>query len=390
MKKYSRLLTIFVLIWIPAYAEAFQCTKENISQCVEEGSKAFKKGDFQKTVSLMELPCQVTKGPSCGLIGAIFRDGGGGVKRDTQKALAYMKQACEGSYSKSCMDMGILYQSHKKIDKAVESYEAGCTKNNVGSCYNLATMYYRGDGIPKSLEKAKEFYKKACDLGDRENGCKRYEMLSSGVMTRSDVDAFITKCKQKDGVACHNISAVLYKSKKFKEAFDFEVLACLNKYAMGCKNVALNYFKGEHVAKDPQKALEFFKAAGSLGEGSGFFNAGNMYQFGKGIKKDLQAAKEMYERGCFALDMPSCVKLGYFFEKGITVKPNAENAVWFYKNACEHKESKGCMNMAFLNYEGEVIRQDFIKAKNYFEKACELGNEQGCTYAAQFKVVEKK
>ncbi len=390
MKTFIKLFTILILFYISANAKTFQCTKEKIPQCIKEGSKAFKKGNFQKTIALMELPCQVTEGASCGLIGALYLTAKGSVKKDTQKALFYMKKACKGSYPKSCMDMGILYQSLKKFNKAVESYETGCAKNNIGSCYNLATMYYRGDGIPKSLEKAKKLYKKACELGDTKNGCKRYKMLSLKGLEKNDINTLITKCKQKDAIACHNLSAVLYKNKDFKKAFAIEKLACINKYAMGCKNIALSYFKGEHVAKDPQKALMYFKAAGSLGEGSGFFNAGNMYQFGKGIKKDLQAAKKMYEKGCFALDMPSCVKLGYFFEKGITVKQNAENALWFYKNACEHKEAKGCMNMAFLNYEGKIITQNFIQAKNYFEKACELGDKQGCKYAARFKVIKKK
>lgn len=384
--------TLFILL-LPMLTLNATCTKENLSECVTDAKKAYKFGDYKEAINLLKLPCQSKRGATCGLIGAIYRDGKGDVSQDKTKALSYMKIACEGSYPKSCMDMGILYQAESKIDDALKSYAMGCKKNDVGACYNLATIYYFGDGTQKNLKKAKYLYKKACKLGDSKQSCQRYEQLS-GIKKESEVEKFLSKCKAKDGVACHNLSALYYSGKgvkqNYKKAIELDTLACIYKYAMGCKNVALSYLKGTHVKKDTKKAMDFFKAAGSLGEGSGFFNAGNMYQYGKGVKKDLKAAKEMYVSGCLKKDMPSCVKLGYFLEKGVTEKPDGKKAAWLYKTACEHKNQKGCSNMAFLYYEGKVVEQDPLKAKIYFEKACTLGDEAGCKYSKAIKVLKNK
>ena len=387
------LKNVLLMLIVPMVALNAICTKENLTQCTADAKKAYKQGDYKQTINLLELPCQSKHGVTCGLMGVIYRDGMGEVSKDKIKALSYMKIACDGSYPKSCMDMGILYQKEGKIDDALKSYAKGCKKNDAGSCYNLASLYYLGEGIPEVPEKAKYFYKKACELADSKQACQRYEQLS-GIKKESEVEKFSSQCKEKDGVACHNLSALYYHGKgvkqSYKKAIDLDTLACIYKYAMGCKNVALSYLNGTHVKKDTQKAMDFFKAAGSLGEGTSFFNAGNMYQYGKGVKKDLEAAKEMYVSGCLKKDMPSCVKLGYFFEKGVTEKPDGKKAAWLYKTACEHKEQKGCSNMAFLYYEGKVVDQDPLKAKIYFEKACSLGDEASCKYSKTIKVLKNK
>jgi len=390
-KTFNTLKSVLFILILPTLVLNATCTKENLFGCVTDAKKAFELGEYKKTINLLELPCQTNHGPACHWIGLIYRDGKGNVSKDNITALSYMKMACEGIYPHACKDMGILYEQEGQMENAIKSYTMGCEKNSLDSCYNLANIYYFGTGTQTNMEKAKYLYKKACKLGDNKQACQRYERLSG--IKGNEAETFLLKCREKDGIACHNLSALYYSGKgvkqSYKKAIELDTLACIYKYAMGCKNVALSYLKGTHVKKDTKKAMDFFKAAGSLGEGSGFFNAANMYQYGRGVKKDLKSAEEMYIRGCLKMDMPSCVKLGYFYEKGITGKTDGKKAAWFYKAACDHKEQKGCSNMAFLYYEGKVVEQDPLKAKIYFEKACTLGDEQGCKYSKAIKVLKK-
>ncbi len=393
-KTMKALKKIFFVGILPIVTLHATCSKENLSGCVADAKKAYNQGKYKKAIDFLALPCQLKKGAPCGLIGAIYRDGIGDVPKDKAKALSYITMACEGGYPKSCMDLGIFYQAEGKVDSAIKSYTKGCQKNDVGSCYNLASMYYFGAGIPKSPEKAKNFYKKACELGDKNQACERYERLSGMVVKKSEVEKFAQGCKEKDGMACHNLGTYFYNGKgvkqDYKKALQFDEFACAYEYAMGCKNAALEYYYGKHVKKDIKMALSLFIRAGALGEKSGFFNAGNIYQYGKGVQKDLKLAKELYMGGCIHEDMPSCVKLGYFFEKGLTEKADGDKAAWFYNEACKRKEKKGCINMAFLYYEGKVVEQDPLKAKIYFEKACSLGDEASCKNSKAIKVLKNK
>lgn len=70
------------------------------------------------------------------------------------------------------------YQAHD-YTKAKTLFEVACYKNNnPQACAILAVMYLNGQGVEKSISKAKELYKKSCDY-NFELGCQGYNELQS-------------------------------------------------------------------------------------------------------------------------------------------------------------------------------------------------------------------
>jgi len=370
------------------------CDKVHPKICSALAQEHYIRGEIIEAVKLLQIPCSQGIGATCGLIGACYRDGKGDLKKNLAKAEYYLAKACENNYTKVCRDLGILYQQQKKVTKAVKVYQKGCDKKGVGSCYNLGTMYFQGDGIKKSLSKAKKYYQKSCEYGSK-NGCIRFKKLMETKSTSSTGDdkpfkKLIEKCQAKDAEACHNLSALYYQSGNYEKALQFDEKACIYKYAMGCKNVALSYYNGDHIPKDIHEALSFFKIAGSLGDGGSFYNAALIYEKGDGVTKDMKEAKDFFIRACMKKDMPSCNKLGRYFEEGIGVKKDTSKAKWFYKTSCDNNYAKGCANMAFIYLQGIGVDKDPLQAKTFFEKACSLGDKQSCKNSKSIKVEKSK
>lgn len=58
-----------------------------------------------------------------------------------------------------------------------QSLQQECDGGNTIACFNLGLMYHNGKGIRQDYRQAKEFFGKACDLGDQ-GGCDAYRGLN--------------------------------------------------------------------------------------------------------------------------------------------------------------------------------------------------------------------
>ncbi len=54
-------------------------------------------------------------------------------------------------------------------EKAIKIYKELCEKKDSKACASLGYMYRNAKGVSENATLAQEFYKKACDLGDKES-----------------------------------------------------------------------------------------------------------------------------------------------------------------------------------------------------------------------------
>ncbi len=104
-------------------------------------------------------------------------------KGNYKKAAEYGIKSCNTyGYAKGCFGMGYLYEHGqgipKDMDKALEYYKKSlkpntdlCNKNDGQACYELGYLYKNGLAVQKDVKKALELFKKSCNLG-YQKGCK--------------------------------------------------------------------------------------------------------------------------------------------------------------------------------------------------------------------------
>lgn len=127
------------------------CEKKDILSCSYAGSIYYKLKDFVKAHEHLSKVCGAQGVPkdlkkvetlACVQLGHFYINGRG-VRQDFTKAKEYLTKACNSKVSEACYSLGVLYQN--------------------GGVRPLATT--------------KEYYGKACDLGDQE-GCDEYKNLN--------------------------------------------------------------------------------------------------------------------------------------------------------------------------------------------------------------------
>ena len=93
------------------------------------------------------------------------------------KAKTMFKKACDDGDARGCYNLGKVYDLQHDYRTAVKLYKKACTMGYNDSCLILGTMYDNGIGVEESYFRAKQYYGKACDLGNQ-LGCVQYSDLN--------------------------------------------------------------------------------------------------------------------------------------------------------------------------------------------------------------------
>ena len=104
-------------------------------------------------------------------------------------------------------------KANKMFSKALPFLEKAASENSSQAYFMLGRMYCNGWGVDVDFEKAKEYFIKSIDLGDKRSNCCIARLL---IIKLHNVEAGLPHLKQaeKDGIpACKDIKAYLRKLK---------------------------------------------------------------------------------------------------------------------------------------------------------------------------------
>ena len=222
---------------------------------------------------------------SCNKIGTILRNIG-----RIDEAMKYYKRAISLGNYEGYRFLGILYGSFKKdFTNAKKNYEIACDKyKEKESCFLLALMYEKNEGIPQDTQKATYYHKKACDLGSEI--CKSFNLLKTTLQESKQKWEDCTKYK--NASVCKTIIDSGFPSAD----------KCDDKQT--CNDIGIIY----SLAGYPKQAISYYERAISLGYDKAYFNLGLLYQ----QNNDKEKAKKYYQPACDKGIYEACYGLAYF------------------------------------------------------------------------------
>ncbi len=145
-------------------------------QLISEWKNACKKRDYKacfflansskKDLKKLSFACQNNVEPACSQLFYLLKSS------NLKKAMNFGEKSCKLGNKKLCFPAGSLAYKIRKMNDAKEFLKIACDLNSVGGCAYLGFMYEHGESVKKDLQKAKEFYQKACNLG-YEKSCKK-------------------------------------------------------------------------------------------------------------------------------------------------------------------------------------------------------------------------
>lgn len=154
------------------------------------------------------------------------------------------------------------------VDAALPKYSAELEqKAKSGDAFaqrDLALCYYYGNGVAKNIDMAEYWWKSAADKGV--------------------VDA------------CRGLFALYSSKKDFAKAMTYELRLAEHGAADAAYNIGVMYSKGDGVAKNEDKAVEWYRRAGELCNGSYCNYVGSLYFNGTMVRQDEAEAAKWFKR----------------------------------------------------------------------------------------------
>lgn len=306
------------------------------------------------------------------------------------EATQTLLDACEEQNAIACTRAGILFaQDESKSDpaKARDLFRRACELKDRDGCFNLARMLETGLGGPEDVEAAGALYNQSCDLGHAPS-CNNLAVLLTRSGHQDQAQVLQQRaCERGDGRACFNLGFQLEQSTVSNPAAAsaYYRQACALNYVEGCYYLGFLYRYGRGVDKDTERGTKLYEQACEASYARACSSLGSILQRGDGVEVDAALAREYFQRACDLGFARGCTNLGL---SAPSVDPSPEGArasrpaltslEWLQKG-CDSEDAKGCSRLGIRYLKGDGVEKDFGRARQLFEKSCELSYQPGCS-----------
>ncbi|KAL7720888.1 Protein kinase domain-containing protein [Entamoeba marina] len=247
----------------------------------------------KKAFEYLEEAAKLDSGWACYELGRNYFECRHGVEKDDEKAFYYFEKAVkELSINGSAhYYLGIMYLNGSGVEKdekkaiehlifatkhrgkrAVECLE-GLSQNTLDLkvICELGKIYLKGDCVPKDVNKALEYFKRAVNQNHKEGFYQLGKIYKSGIYLKQNIkkaiDCFEKAANQNHAKACYQLG-----------------ITCIEKDML-------------RIIKDPKKAIDYFERAANLDYEKALYQLSEMYLYGEsGVKKDEEKAFQYLEK----------------------------------------------------------------------------------------------
>ena len=186
-----------------------------------------------------------------------------------------LRRAADAGYAGAMINLGSCYEFGKGgvgVDaaEAVHWYTRATEARNppAEAFNNLASCYYRGEGVRKNLSEAARLYRIAAEMG--------HTLAQYGL-----------------GVCLQRGEGVLYNP---KESFTWMKRAADAGHADAQCMVGYALLIGLGVPEDKAAGIVYFRRAANQGDGQAMYNLGWCYEIGDGVPRDVPQAVAWFMR----------------------------------------------------------------------------------------------
>ncbi|WP_111861000.1 tetratricopeptide repeat protein [Acinetobacter sp. CFCC 10889] len=135
------------------------------------------------------------------------------------------------------------------------------------------------------------------------------------------------------------------------------------------------YGKGETVAKDEQKALQYSRKGAALGDVQSKYMTGMiLLHSSNASKQDIAEATKLLTEVAESGHAHTQATLGSYYLTGELLPKNIERGVKWTEAAAKQNHGLALNNLGWMYYKGTGVKQDNKKAVEYLEKAVKQNN----------------
>jgi len=254
-------------------------------------------------------------------------------------------------------------------DKGVEAYESGDYKaalaelvplaeqGNAAAQAALGTMYFKGQGVPKNMEVALEWYTLAAEQGNDRGQYNLGVMYNYGWGVQANDNTAVkwyTLAAEQGYADAQTALGTKYQLPRGflendKTAVKWYTLAARQGNARGQNNLAVMYQLGKGVQENDKTAVKWYTLAADQGSAHAQNNLGDMYKYGEGVQENHKTAVKWYTLAADQGHAKAQFNLGNMYDNGEGVPESDKTAVKWYTLAAEQGNKDGLMGLELLH-----------------------------------------
>ncbi len=183
------------------------------------------------------LACIGHEAQACYHLGRMAATGQGGIVKGEQRALKYLRKACDGNWIEACVELRfygryVTFRPDTETEK-LAIFQKACDEGNMQGCHDLGTLCSLGTSEVMDYAKAAAMFQKACAAGVSESCADLGNAYFDG--------RGVTKDERK--------------------GLQLVTDACRHGHAWACHSLGERYRDGLGVTPDPLKAFRLFEDA---------------------------------------------------------------------------------------------------------------------------------
>lgn len=259
-------------------------------------------------------------------------------------------EACQIFFQLSkIMNEGGPINSHKKnkLEKMIKLWENAANYGHVHAQYNIAMLYYNGNGVPKDYSKAFKWYTKSANQGFMMSQYNLGFMYQEGEgVTKSESLAleWYQKAADQGFVPSYNQIGGIYSNKQ----------GLLQNYLLAVKW----YLKGSKKGIPESQ-----------------FNLGSMYLNGKGVSMSVSKAAKWYLKAAEQGHSQAQYFLGLLFQGGEGIPKNDSDALLWLQKAAEQGLADAQNHLGLMYITGTGVPMSLKEAFRYLKQASDQGSK---------------
>ena len=251
--------------------------------------------------------------------------------------------------------------------------------------YDLGAAYADGDGLPKSLEKAALWFRKAAERGLAAAQYDLAVMYDTGEGIPEDANEaalWYGRAAAQGHAAAQNNLGILYRNGKGVPKDDREAARWFRKaaaqgQAKAQANLGSLYHRGRGVARDAHEAARWYRLAAEQGNAGAQRDLGVLYCSGDGVPQDMGEGARWLREAAEQGHAMAQTNLGVLYHTGQGVPKDAHKAALWFQEAAEQGVAAAQNKLGFMYHFGEGVPKDVNEAARWYRRAAEQGDAEG-------------
>lgn len=285
-----------------------------------------------------------------------------------------------------------------KYDVALKEFTAAARRGDADASFRLGSMYARGEGTPRNLYLAWQYFYQAvergnltavAELGDLSDYFDLY-LFSPDVPAPGKRGAAIKRlqnaAKKGNGNALNDL-ALIYKQgdgvkQNMPKALEYIHLAVEKNNPFALTNLGLMYGRGDGVQADPARAVALYQQAIEQGHPRAYTLLAQRLMDGDGIKRDVKTAVQYYNQAAEKGDVRAQLALADLLRRGVDkiVPVDSDQAVYWYEKAAQAGNLDAQMVLADMFESGQEVAANPQRAAHWYEAAATRNHSAEARY----------